>query len=145
MDQELSYWIPKYILMQGDKPFTELGAMSPCMKALAKSQDIIGYCNFMGGYIFEPILCNTEFLLGHVQQLPQRSQLDKAIHLETPLCHTLPMDLLEHISTQQDQRIPLQEEVRGDNAGAQTSGRDSPGRSPRRKLIFIGDQLQQTF
>ncbi len=46
MDPELSYWIPKYILMWGDKPFAELGAMSLCMKALAKSQDIICYCNF---------------------------------------------------------------------------------------------------
>ncbi len=50
-DPELSYWIPKYILMQGDKPFAELGAMSPHMKALAKSQDIIGYHNLMEGYI----------------------------------------------------------------------------------------------
>jgi hypothetical protein len=50
-DPELSYWIPKYILMRGNKPCTDLGAMSPRMKALAKSQDIIGYCNFMEGYI----------------------------------------------------------------------------------------------
>ncbi len=47
-DPELSYWIPNYILMQGDKPFAQLGAMSPCMKELAKSK---GYCNFMEGYI----------------------------------------------------------------------------------------------
>ncbi len=51
MDPELSYWIPKYKLMRGNKSFPDLGAMSPCMKALAKSQDIIGYCNFMEGYI----------------------------------------------------------------------------------------------
>jgi hypothetical protein len=50
-DPKISYWIPKYILMQGNKPFAELGEMSPPMKALAKSQDIIGYCNFMEGYI----------------------------------------------------------------------------------------------
>jgi hypothetical protein len=48
---ELSYWIPKYILMWGNKPFAELGAMSPCMKALAKSQNIIGHRNFMERYI----------------------------------------------------------------------------------------------
>ena len=48
---ELSYWIPKYILMRGNKPFAELGTTSPCMKALSKSQDIIGYWNFMEGYI----------------------------------------------------------------------------------------------
>ncbi len=50
-DPELSYWIPNYILMQGNKPFADLGAMSPCMKALANCQDIIGYRNFMEGYI----------------------------------------------------------------------------------------------
>jgi hypothetical protein len=24
-DPEIEYWIPKYILMQGDKPFSEMG------------------------------------------------------------------------------------------------------------------------
>ena len=28
-DLELAYWIPKYILMRGDKPFASLGAVSP--------------------------------------------------------------------------------------------------------------------
>jgi hypothetical protein len=37
--------------MQGDKPFADMGAMSPRMKALAQSQDMIGYCNFMEGHI----------------------------------------------------------------------------------------------
>ncbi len=50
-DQELAYWIPKYILMWGDKPFADMGAMSPRMKALAQSQDIIGYRNFMEAHI----------------------------------------------------------------------------------------------
>ena len=50
-DQELAYWIPKYIQMRGDKPFTDLGAMSPKMKALAQSQDVIGYREFMEGHI----------------------------------------------------------------------------------------------
>ncbi len=52
-DLELAYWnwIPKYILMRGDKPFSELGAMSAKMLALAKSQDIIGGCNFTEGHI----------------------------------------------------------------------------------------------
>jgi hypothetical protein len=43
MDSELSYWTIKYILMRGAKPFTEMGAMPPHMKALAVSQDVIGY------------------------------------------------------------------------------------------------------
>ncbi len=50
-DQDLAYWIPKYILMQGDKPFADMGAMSPRMTALAQSQDKIGYRNFMEGHI----------------------------------------------------------------------------------------------
>jgi hypothetical protein len=37
--------------MRGDKPFAEMGSMSPRMKALAQSQDKIGYRNFMEGYI----------------------------------------------------------------------------------------------
>jgi hypothetical protein len=50
-DLELAYWIPKYILMRGDKPFASLGAMSPRMRALAASQDKIGWQNFMEGCI----------------------------------------------------------------------------------------------
>jgi hypothetical protein len=38
-DPVLAYWIPKYILMRGDKPFSTLGYMSSNLKALAKSQD----------------------------------------------------------------------------------------------------------
>jgi hypothetical protein len=48
-DPELAYWIPKYILMQGDKPFLTLGYMSPKLKALAESQDRIGWRNFTEG------------------------------------------------------------------------------------------------
>ena len=38
-DPELAYWIPKYILMRGNKPFSTLGCMSSKLKALAESQD----------------------------------------------------------------------------------------------------------
>ena len=48
---ELAYWIPKYILMHGHKSFASLGVMSPRMKALAVSQDKIGWRNFMEGCI----------------------------------------------------------------------------------------------
>ncbi len=50
-DLELAYWIPKYIMMRCNKPFASLGAMSPRMKALAISQDEIGWRNFMEGCI----------------------------------------------------------------------------------------------
>ncbi len=50
-DPELIYWIPKYILMQNDKQFTQLGYMSKKMRVLADSQDKIGWRHFMEGYI----------------------------------------------------------------------------------------------
>jgi hypothetical protein len=50
-DPELAYCIPKYNMMQGNKPFASLGAMSPRKKALAISQDKIGWQNFMEGCI----------------------------------------------------------------------------------------------
>ncbi len=50
-DPELIYWIPKFILMQNNKPFSQLGYMSDKMHALAESQDKIGWRNFTEGYI----------------------------------------------------------------------------------------------
>jgi hypothetical protein len=50
-DPELAYWIPKYILMRGDKPFLMMGYMSPKLKALAESQDCIGWKNLTKGHI----------------------------------------------------------------------------------------------
>ena len=50
-DPELIYWIPKYILMQNNKPFSQLGYMSNKMRTLAESQDKIGWRNFMEVYI----------------------------------------------------------------------------------------------
>jgi hypothetical protein len=40
-DPEILYWIPKYILMRGDKPLSMMGLMSFQLKALANSQDLI--------------------------------------------------------------------------------------------------------
>jgi hypothetical protein len=50
-DPELIYWIPKYILMRNDKPFSHMGNMSAKMQALAESQDKIRWRNFTEGYI----------------------------------------------------------------------------------------------
>jgi hypothetical protein len=48
---EILYWIPKYILMRGDKPLSKMGYMLPQFKALARSQDRIGWRDFTEGYI----------------------------------------------------------------------------------------------
>ena len=50
-DSEILYWIPKYILMRGDRPLSEMGFMSPQFKALAASQDTIGWREFTEGHI----------------------------------------------------------------------------------------------
>ncbi len=50
-DPQLLYWIPKYILMRNDKQFSQLGHMLQKMRALAESQDKIGWRNFTEGYI----------------------------------------------------------------------------------------------
>ncbi len=50
-DPEIIYWVPKYLLMRDDKPFSQLGYMSEKMRVLAESQDKIGWQNFTEGYI----------------------------------------------------------------------------------------------
>ncbi len=50
-DPEILYWIPKYILMRGDRPLSAMGFMSPQFKALAASQDLIGWRDFTEGHI----------------------------------------------------------------------------------------------
>jgi hypothetical protein len=50
-DPEILYWILKYILMRGEKPLSQMGFMSPQFKALATSQDLIGWRDFTEGHI----------------------------------------------------------------------------------------------
>jgi hypothetical protein len=50
-DPEILYWIPKYILMRGDKPLSQMGFISPQFKVLANSQDLIGWRDFTEGHI----------------------------------------------------------------------------------------------
>ena len=48
---EILYLVPKYILCRGTIRFADLGSMSPTMMEAAKSQDVIGWRNFMEGRI----------------------------------------------------------------------------------------------
>ncbi len=80
--------------MQGDKPFEGMGAMTPRMKALAQSQDKIGYHNFMEGYISIHFYEIQNFHLAmSSQQLHQWCRLGKTIYLKNPPHHALPMDI----------------------------------------------------
>ena len=55
-DSELAFWIPKYIMMRGTKNLLDMGLMSPQMRRLARSQDTIGWRNFMEGRISKEFL-----------------------------------------------------------------------------------------
>ncbi len=48
-DPEILSYIPKYILMRGDKPLSEMVYMLPQFKALARSQDLIGWRDLTEG------------------------------------------------------------------------------------------------
>ena len=50
-DEELAYWIPKYVLMRGNRPWAGLGDMSDKMRELATSQDKVGWRRFTEGCI----------------------------------------------------------------------------------------------
>jgi hypothetical protein len=78
-DPELAYWIPKYILMRGDKSFVELGAMSPKMMALARSQDIIGWRHFTEGYISIHFYNIQNFHLAMISSFPNGTDWAKQI------------------------------------------------------------------
>ena len=79
---ELQYWIPKYIKYRGTRRFQDMGQMSPNMRALAVSQDKIGWRNFMEGRVSKEfyqmqaqhLASGTSFLNGEdwVKQLISR-------------------------------------------------------------------------
>ena len=48
---EIVYWVPKYIMFRGTKKFVDMGMMSSAMIVMARSQDKIGWRNFMEGRI----------------------------------------------------------------------------------------------
>ena len=68
---EIAYWAPKYILYRGTKKFAELGVMSPTMRRIAQSQDVIGWRNFMEGRISKQF-----YNLQHLHLVTSSSQLN---------------------------------------------------------------------
>ena len=50
-EEEIAYWVPKYLLMRGHCQFADMGAMSPRMQEIAASQDLIGWRNFTEGRV----------------------------------------------------------------------------------------------
>jgi mannose-6-phosphate isomerase class I len=68
-EMELAYWIPKYLLMRGNKPLAEMGDMSDSMYQLAKSQDKIGWRRFTEGCISKELQKRQSF---HLQMSSSR-------------------------------------------------------------------------
>jgi hypothetical protein len=50
-NNDICYWVPKYIRAQGRLQFGSLGTMSKHMHKLATSQDLIGWRNFLEGRV----------------------------------------------------------------------------------------------
>ena len=50
-EPQIAYWVPKFIMYRINIKFAEMGDMSPEIWALARSQDLIGWINFMEGRI----------------------------------------------------------------------------------------------
>jgi hypothetical protein len=50
-DPELAYWLPKYLLFEGRKKFSEMGAMSPDLQRAAESIDAIGWVELLHGKV----------------------------------------------------------------------------------------------
>ena len=63
-DSELVFWIPKYILMRGIKRLSEMEHMSQNMISLARSQDVIGWRNFIEGRVSREFLDIQNLHLG---------------------------------------------------------------------------------
>jgi hypothetical protein len=95
-DPELIYWIPKYILMQNDKPFSWLGYMSQKMHALAESQDKIGWRNFTEGYISSRFYNIQRFHLLMSSSYLNGSGWTIFFHKDSPT-NSLAMDISEHL------------------------------------------------
>ncbi len=101
---EIVYWVPKYILFRGTKRFEDMGHMSPMMRELARSQDKIGWRNFMEGRISTHFYSIQNYHLAFGDS--QWGGLDKALHLQDFTHHSLTVDLSELCSSRQTEGIP---------------------------------------
>ena len=54
-DEELKYYLPKYILLRGTRSMASLGPMSLVMRRAAEAQDLIGWREFMEGKVADRI------------------------------------------------------------------------------------------
>jgi hypothetical protein len=103
-NSELIYWIPTYILMWDDKPFSLLGQMLPKMHALAESQDKIRWRKLTKGYISIHVFSIQQYYLAMSSNYLKR-RLDKAIYQQNSADYTLTVDTSKYFSSEQKTRI----------------------------------------
>ena len=121
--QELTYWIPKYILMRA-------------MSSHAQSQDKIGYRNFIEGHISIHFYEIQTFHLAMSSSFLNGANWPK--QFISKILHITHSQWIFHNLTprQEDTWLPPQEESRRDSPRTRDIGRNSPGRCPSQKLIF---------
>jgi hypothetical protein len=91
-DPEILYWIPKYILMRGDKPLSMMGFMSPQFKALGNSQDLIGWRDFTEGHISTNFYAIQTFHLAMSSSYLNEVDWTKAIYIQDSSNYALSVD-----------------------------------------------------
>ena len=66
-DPELAYWVPKYLLLRGATKFAAMGPMSARLSAAGRSQDEIGWRQFLEGKVSSLI---REIQVTHCRLVP---------------------------------------------------------------------------
>ncbi len=94
---------------EGGQTFRRLGSNVPWYESSSTEPRYYRLPQLHGRAYLDSLLQNSELSPSHVQQLSQCRQLDKAIHLKNSSHHAISMDLPQHISPQQDQRVSPQE------------------------------------
>jgi hypothetical protein len=111
---EISYWVPKYILLRGQRTMAELGPMSASMQRAASSQDMIDWCEFMEGKVSTkiasiqrihcaaaPCMMNGDdwmrHFISHVLRITHSQWIFRNITLHDKVCGTLRLQNREEV------------------------------------------------
>ena len=85
---ELTYWLPKYILLRGTARLTDIPHMSTEMAIVTRSQDLIPWASFMEGKLSAKICClQNRSLACSPSLLTTLAWSKKLISLILPITH----------------------------------------------------------
>ena len=126
--------------MRGDRPLSEMGFMSPQFKALAASQDIIGWREFTEGHISTHFYAIQSFHLAMSSSYLNGEDWTKP----SPPDNACSVDFPEHLSARQNTGLPTQQEGRRNPTDHQriwTSHRKRSLRTAASSSRFISQTL----